>query len=148
MTKPGSSRKYVLKPIKGIEYYTIKWYSPCVAREFLEASGFTKLVESGTITDNQLKRLQMDIMQGQGAVIPRTGGFKKIRLADHGRKGKSGSWRVIFADYPEYHFTAIVFAYHKNVQENLTALQEKQLRKIKREINAEAKRKYGKSKKE
>ena len=114
-------------------------------REFCESLVFTKLVKNGYLTDSQVSDLQKDIMAGQGNTIPQTGGYKKIRLAEVGR-GKRGGWRVIFADYPEYCITVIVYAYPKDEQDDLTPDQKKQLRKTKAVLDAEVKRRYGKEK--
>ena len=115
-------------------------------REFRETEAFTRLVKSKALTDEQLRQLQRDIISGLGKTIPRTGGFKKIRLTGGQSRGKRGGWRVIYADYPNYGFTAIVFAYPKGLQETLTPEQEKRLRNVKAVLDAEVKKKYGKSK--
>ena len=120
-------------------------------REFCESLEFTKLVKNGYLTDLQVSDLQKDIMTGQGKTISQTGGYKKIRLAGIGKgkskgKRKRGGWRVIFADYPEYCVTAIIYAYPKGEQDDLTPDQKKRLRKTKAVLDAEVKRRYGKEK--
>jgi hypothetical protein len=64
-----------------------------------------------------------------GKVIPGSGGLRKLRWAAEGR-GKRGGLRVIY-----YWFTArgsilLLFIYPKNVQDNLTPDQLKQLKKV------------------
>ena len=71
-----------------------------------------------------------------GEVIEGTGGARKMRIALGGR-GKSGGARVIYVDVLEREHLYLLFAYPKNVQENLTAEQKKMLRKITEEIRKE-----------
>jgi len=75
--------------------------------------------------------LQVALLQrpDAGNVIPGGGGLRKLRWALEGR-GKSGGVRLIY-----YWFTArgtilLLFMYPKNVQENLTKEQLKQLKQI------------------
>ena len=115
-------------------------------REFREAEAFTRLVKSKTLTDEQLRQLQRDIISGLGKTMPRAGGLKKIRLEGSGI-GKRGAWRVIYADYPDYGFTVIVFAYPKGVKDTLSRDEECRFSKLKATLDDEVKRKYGKNKK-
>ena len=64
-------------------------------RVFIESEFFTKL--TAKVSDSELRRLQQDIMDGQGATISGTGGLQKLRMATSAR-GKSGSMRVVIAD--------------------------------------------------
>ena len=64
-----------------------------------------------------------------GDVIEGTGGARKLRIQLVGR-GKSGGGRVIYLDVFEYEVLYLLFAYPKNVQENLTAEQKKAIRKM------------------
>ena len=52
-------------------------------------------------------------------------------------QGKSGGGRVIYVDIFEKERLYLLFAYPKNVQENLTADQKKAIRKIIEEIKKE-----------
>ncbi len=115
-------------------------------REFRESEAFTRLIKAGEISDHQLHQLQQDIIAEKGKLIPRTGGYQKIRLEGEGR-GKRGGWRVVYADYPQYGFTALVLAYPKNVKDNLTAAEEKQLRIAKAILDQDVENNYGKDKK-
>ena len=99
-------------------------------RTFIEHSSFKGLIESGEMTDAELKGIQNDIMDGLGDTMPRTGGLKKLRGKEkHG--GKRGGWRVIFADYAGRQITILIAAYRKVKQENLTPAQEKTMRSLK-----------------
>lgn len=82
-------------------------------------------------------------MNGLGKTIAGTGGLRKIRCGGEGQ-GKRGGWRVVFADYPNYGVVILIVAFRKNVQENLTAEQVRDLRQIKEIMDREIERKYGK----
>ncbi len=110
-------------------------------REFIESPGFTQLVRTGKISDTTLKQLQIDIINGYGEIIPETGGYQKIRCGGEGR-GKRGGWRVVFADYPAYQVSVIVFAYPKNTKENLTRIEQQQLKKTKQSLDREVRDRY------
>lgn len=64
-----------------------------------------------------------------GDVIEGTGGARKMRIQLEGR-GKSGGGRVIYLDVFEKEHLYLLFAYPKNVQENLTAEQKKIIKKM------------------
>lgn len=96
----------------------------------IETPIFTKQL-SFTLSDEEYRLFQATLLDrpGAGKVIPGGGGLRKIRWAAEGR-GKSGGVRVIY-----YWFTArgtilLLFMYPKNVQDNLTQDQLKQLKKI------------------
>lgn len=72
-----------------------------------------------------------------GVVIERTGGARKMRI-QIGNHGKSGGARVIYLDVFEKEKLYFLFAYPKNVQENLTSEQKKAIKKIIEEIKKEA----------
>ena len=67
-----------------------------------------------------------------GDVIQGTGGARKIRIQLDGR-GKSGGGRVIYLDVFEKEKLYLLFAYPKNMTENLT---EEQKQLIKRLVDA------------
>ena len=99
-------------------------------RTFKELPAFTKLVESGKISDELLKDLQSDIMFLGGQTIPGTGGLVKIRVSGSGR-GKRGGLRVIYADYPVRDMTVLIVAYFKNVKVKLGGEEKKMLKALK-----------------
>lgn len=61
-----------------------------------------------------------------GDVIEGTGGARKMRIQLSGR-GKSGGARVIYVDVLEQEHLYLLFAYPKNVQENLTPSQKQMI---------------------
>jgi mRNA-degrading endonuclease RelE of RelBE toxin-antitoxin system len=96
----------------------------------IETPIFTKQLLS-TLSDDEYRLFQNMLMErpDAGKVIPGSAGLRKLRWAAEGR-GKRGGLRVIY-----YWFTArgsilLLFIYPKNVQDNLTPDQLKQLKKI------------------
>ncbi len=96
----------------------------------IETPIFTRQILSA-LSDDEYRLLQNMLLErpDAGSIIPGSGGLRKLRWAASGR-GKRGGMRVIY-----YWFTAqgailLLFIYPKNVQENLTAGQLKQLKKI------------------
>ena len=105
---------------------------------FLETTTFTATV-GHYLTDDEYRLLQFYMQQHPeaGDVMPRTGGFRKLRWFDERRgKGKRGGLRVIYywlrRDLQFWMFAI----YDKDELENLTSEQEKTL---KRAIEAELK---------
>ena len=113
-------------------------YSLPMRSLFFETSSFTATV-GHYLTDDEYRALQVDMQANPhaGDVMPRTGGFRKLRWADGRRgKGKRGGLRVIYywlLNDGQFWMFAI---YDKDELENLTADQEKAL---KRAIEAELK---------
>ena len=105
-----------------------------MSRMFIEFSAFSRLVKAGSITGEMLHDVQKDIMLGGGDTIGGTGGLKKIRCAAAGR-GKSGGWRIIFADYPRQAKTIFIAAYPKNAKSNVTPAEKVVLRELKAELD-------------
>lgn len=97
---------------------------------FIETTIFTATV-GDYLTDDQYRQLQVDMLADPtcGDLMPRTGGFRKLRWADSRRgKGKRGGLRVIYywlLGDGQFWMFAI---YDKDEMENLTADQEKQLK--------------------
>ena len=97
---------------------------------FIETTSFTATVGS-YLTDDEYRQLQRELLANPeaGDVMPRTGGFRKLRWADGRRgKGKRGGLRVIYywlLGDGQFWMFAI---YDKDELESLTAAQEKQLK--------------------
>ena len=83
------------------------------------------------LDDNDLQNLQVELLKNPqiGNVIRGTGKLRKMRFAFQNR-GKSGSSRVLYVDFVVAETIYLIFAYPKNVQENLTAEQKKTIRSI------------------
>jgi hypothetical protein len=106
---------------------------------FLEAPLFTRLL-GDYLPDESYRQLQHALMKNPelGAVIPGTGGFRKVRWEDPRRgKGKRGGLRVIYyyliADHQIWFFTL----YDKDEATDLTTGEKKALKKaIEAELEA------------
>ena len=81
--------------------------------------------------DDELHELENILLENprKGVVIEGLAGIRKLRIRLEGR-GKSGGGRVIYIDVLEKRRLYLLFAYPKNVQEDLTAEQRKFLRRM------------------
>ena len=106
---------------------------------FLETPLFTRLL-SDYLSDESYRELQRALMEnpGMGALMPGTGGFRKVRWEDARRgKGKRSGLRVIYyylsADHQIWFFTL----YDKDEAADLTAEEKKILKQaIQAELEA------------
>lgn len=98
-------------------------------RTFIEVPTFTKRWKELGLTDNNLRELELLLLQDpkMGDVIQGTGGLRKIRipLASH---GKRGGGRVIYIDIEVKETIYLINAYAKNEQEDLTPDEKKALK--------------------
>jgi hypothetical protein len=100
---------------------------------FVETPVFTTAIRSA-MPDETYRGLQVALLlrPKQGAIIPRSGGLRKLRWRGSGR-GKRGGLRVIYYWHPAEETFYMLFAYAKNAQEDLTPSQLKTLRQLIRE---------------
>jgi mRNA-degrading endonuclease RelE of RelBE toxin-antitoxin system len=98
--------------------------------QFIETSIFTRQVTT-LLTDNEYGQLQvaLSVHPDAGAIIPRSGGLRKIRWSMTGR-GKRGGIRVIYYWVTKDDQILMLFMYPKNVQDDLAPQQLKILREI------------------
>lgn len=90
------------------------------------------------LTDEDLQALEMDLQRRPGAVVPGTGGLRKLRFAPPSwHTGKSGATRVIHAVYPEQAHIFLVLLNAKNEQGNLTSDEKAQARQLMSRIDAQ-----------
>lgn len=96
----------------------------------IETPIFTRQL-SVTLSDEEYRLFQATLLDrpDAGKIIPGGGGLRKIRWALDGR-GKSGGVRVIYYWFTARGIILLLFMYPKNVQDNLTQDQLKQLKKI------------------
>jgi mRNA-degrading endonuclease RelE of RelBE toxin-antitoxin system len=96
----------------------------------VETPIFTKQLLS-TLSDEEYRLFQNMLLErpDAGKVIPGSGGLRKLRWAAEGR-GKRGGLRVIYYWFTERGTILLLFIYPKNVQDNLTPDQLKQLKKV------------------
>lgn len=102
-----------------------------MTRSFIYTDAFRRSWSAMGLSDESLSDLEDILLENphDGDVIPGLSGARKMRVQLEGR-GKRGGARVIYLDILVSEHTYMLFAYPKNVQENLTESQEKALRKI------------------
>ena len=102
-----------------------------MTREFIFTKPFLISWEKMGLDDNDLKQLEEILLENplKGDVIQGTGGARKLRIQLEGR-GKRGGGRVIYLDVFEKEKLYLLFAYPKNVQENLTEEQKAAIRTL------------------
>ena len=100
---------------------------------FIETPVFTSSV-TRLLDDESYRQLQLALMlrPEQGPVIPAAGGLRKVRWARAGG-GKRGGLRVIYYWASKDAAFYMLFAYAKNEQGDLTAVQAKALGRLVRE---------------
>lgn len=83
------------------------------------------------LNDDDLRDLELTLLVNpqMGDVIEGTGGARKVRIP-LGRRGKRGGGRVIYLDVFEQENLYLLFAYPKNVQNDLAPDQKKMIRKM------------------
>lgn len=95
--------------------------------ELVETSVFTRQI-IGLLNDEEYRRFQSELAAHpeMGAVIRRSGGIRKVRVAV-GSRGKSGGARVIYYWVVRRNLILLLYAYPKNVATDLTPKQVAQL---------------------
>ncbi len=110
-----------------------------MTRLFIYTEPFRKCWKAMGLNDDQLKKLEEILLEDprRGDVIEGTGGARKLRIQLDDNRGKSGGGRVIYVDIFEKEKLYMLFAYPKNVQEDLTPEQTRAIRRIIEEIKKE-----------
>jgi hypothetical protein len=108
-------------------------------RLFVEMPPFQRRVDRAgrdTLAGIQAELLErLDV----GDMIVGTGGLRKLRVADPGRKkGKRGGFRVIYLDLPRMGRTYLVALYDKDEKIDVSADEKKILRSLVAQVKAEA----------
>lgn len=101
--------------------------------EFAETAIFSRIID--TLLDAESYRLlQLELAADpeKGNLIRGTGGLRKIRWAALGQ-GKRGGVRVIYYWAVSQNTLLLLYAYPKNVQDDLTPAQRKALAKLVKE---------------
>ncbi len=100
---------------------------------FVETPIFTKEVRD-LLDDDGYRALQLALIfrPEQGAVIPGSGGLRKLRWGGSGR-GKRGGLRVVYFYEKSKETFYMLFVYPKNEQEDLTPSQLRVLGRLVRE---------------
>ena len=102
-----------------------------MTRIFVELPIFRSRWQDMGLTDNDLKRLQEELLADPkvGAVMRGTGGVRKMRFAFE-QKGKSGSVRVIYVDFEVYEKIFLITAYPKNEKDNLSDSERNEIKQM------------------
>lgn len=97
---------------------------------FVETHVFTSQIRD-LLSDDEYAAFQQQLADHPEAdrIIPGTGGLRKIRVAAKGH-GKSGGARVIYYHFVSASRIALLFAYPKNEQVNLTPAQKAALMQV------------------
>lgn len=100
-------------------------------REFIYTKPFLSSWKAMGLKVEDLKALEEILLTEPkiGDVIQGTGGARKMRIQLYGR-GKSGGGRVIYLDVFEKEKLYLLFAYPKNLQQNLTDEQKKAIKAL------------------
>lgn len=97
---------------------------------FIEAPPFTRMLPS-YLTEDQFRLLQYALLSNPhaGAVIPQSGGFRKMRWPDVRRgKGTRGGLRIIYYHFIEDAQIWLMTLYAKDEMNDLTAAQKRTLK--------------------
>lgn len=102
-----------------------------MTREFVYTEPFRRCWKAMGLSEADLVFLEQALLEDpqMGDVIEGTGGARKMRIKLEGR-GKSGGGRVIYLDVFEKEHLYLLFAYPKNVQEDLTSEQKKAIQRM------------------
>ncbi len=100
---------------------------------FVETTVFTKQIVS-LLSDDEYRALQgaLILRPEQGSRIRGSGGLRKMRWRAKG-SGKRGGIRIIYYWYPPEETVVMLFAYGKDLQDDLTAGQLKALARVVKE---------------
>jgi hypothetical protein len=98
--------------------------------QFIETSVFTRQVTS-LLEDEEYRQMQIALSArpDMGALIPGSGGLRKIRWSINGR-GKRGGVRAIYYWVTKDDQILMLLLYPKNVQDDLSSQQLKVLREV------------------
>lgn len=102
-----------------------------MTREFVFTKPFLNAWKAMGLRDADLRNLEEFLLANpqSGDVMVGTGGARKLRIRLDG-SGKSGGGRVIYLDVFEKERLYFLFAYPKNVQEDLTSEQKKAIKQL------------------
>ena len=99
-----------------------------MTRTFIQTFEFSKSWDSLGLNDEDLRKLENEILEDPKAapVIPGTGKLRKMRFS-YRKKGKRGGLRVCYVDFAAYETIYLITAYSKNVKEDLSKQECKQI---------------------
>lgn len=103
--------------------YPIGYFDPTDWLRFIQLHSFTGEWADLKLGDDDLLALEITVMAAPTGqpVVRGTGGLRKIRFAVKGsNRGKSGSYRVGYVDFPDCHIVLLVTVWGKNEKSNLS----------------------------
>ena len=102
-----------------------------MTRTFIQTDEFIKNWERLGLTDDDLRRLELEIMKNPqvGPVIQGTGKLRKMRFAFE-NKGKSGSSRVCYVAFLIHETVYLITVYPKNEKDNLSKAERNEIKKF------------------
>lgn len=102
-----------------------------MTRTFIQTTEFTQNWERLGRIDQDLRRLEMEILKNPkaGKVIRDTGKLRKLRFAFR-NQGKSGSVRVCYVDFEVKETVYLITAYPKSEKDNLSKAECNSIKKL------------------
>lgn len=102
-----------------------------MTRTFIQTNEFVKNWERLGFTDDDLRKLELEILKDPkaGSVIPGTGRLRKLRFAV-GNEGKRGCTRVCYVDFLIDRTVYLITIYPKNEKDNLTKVECNNIKKM------------------
>lgn len=102
-----------------------------MTRTFIQTSEFVKNWRELRLTDDDLRKLELEILRNPkaGSVISGTGGLRKMRFAFEGA-GKSGSTRVCYVDFTIQETVYLITIYPKSKKDNLSKAERNEVKKL------------------
>lgn len=102
-----------------------------MTRTFIQTEEFAKNWEKLGFTDDDLRKLELEIMKNPmaGDIISGTGGLRKLRFPIH-NKGKRGSVRVCYVDFLLCETIYLITVYAKSNKENLSLRECQNIKKV------------------
>jgi len=100
---------------------------------FVQFARFAARWNQLRLTDEDLQALEQALLSNpdRGAVVPGTGGLRKVRFAPPSRHvGKSGAFRVGYAYFRTADAVYLLTIYSKNEKANLTAAEKAEARSL------------------
>ena len=116
-----------------------------MTREFVYMPTFERQWSGANLTDDDLRELEIFLCEHPeaGDMIQGTGGLRKLRWALPG-KGKSGSIRTLYVDFAYFEQIYMITCFKKNVKQNLSPAEKKQIKSVIGQIKANLRKQGGK----
>lgn len=102
-----------------------------MTRTFIQTAEFVKKWEQLGLSDDDLRRLELEIMRNPhvGSVIQGTGKLRKMRFAFE-NSGKRGSTRICYVDFAIFETIYLITVYSKNEKDNLSKAEQNAIKNL------------------